>query len=109
MEAFLLQQGRKAIMPKLHIARSEFYDPILNLPDGVHLLAPYAIRPLVGCLEDRITANSIPRLWDGERWLTLVDHREGPHGFGGKYFTKNRRGEDPFPAWKGYFICPLKK
>ena len=75
-------------MPKLHIARSEFYDPILNLPEGVHLLAPYAIRPLVGCLEDRITANSIPRLWDGERWLTLVDHREGPYGFGGKYELK---------------------
>ncbi len=96
-------------MRKLHIARSDFFDPILNLPDGVHLLAPYAIRPLVGSLADRLKYSSIPRLWDGERLLTLVDHREGPYGLGGKYYTRNRRGDDPFPDWKGYFTCPLTK
>ena len=96
-------------MPKLHIARSEFFDPILNLPEGVHLVAPYAIRPLVGAMADRLIWRSIPRLWDGERTLTLVDYREGPHGLGGKYLSKNRRGDEPFPDWKGYFMCPPKK
>ena len=96
-------------MRKLHIARSEFFDPILNLPEGVHLLAPYAIRPLIGSVADRLEYRSIPRLWDGERLLTLVDHREESYGFGGKYYTKNRGGVDPFPDWKGYFICPPMK
>lgn len=96
-------------MRKLHLARSDFFDPILNLPDGVHLLAPYAIRPLVGSVADRLSLTSVPRFWDGERWLTLVDYREEGFGSGGKYFTTNRRGNDPFPDWKGYFICPPTK
>ena len=96
-------------MRKLHIARSDFFDPILNLPEGVHLIAPYAIRELIGTRADRLSHRSIPQLWDGDRWLSLVDYREGPNGFGGKYYTTNRRGWDPFPEWKGYFICPLTK
>lgn len=96
-------------MPKLHIASSDFFDDILNLPEGIHLLAPYAFRPLVGSLADRVTMTSVPRLWDGDRWLTLVDHREGPYGHGGKYVTTNRYGRERFPGWKGNFVCPLKK
>ena len=96
-------------MARLHIARSEFFDPILELKEDVHLVAPYALPKLIGTKAFRLSPGNrgIPWLWDGERWLTLVDHRLSPFGQGGKYYTINRFGRDPHPEWKGNFVCPL--
>lgn len=95
-------------MAKLHVTTSPFLSPILIPVEGVHWVRHYAAAQLmnmhVEVFGDYATQNSIPKFYDGERVLFLVDHRES--GEGGKFHLQNRFGKEPFPGWKKGLICP---
>ena len=100
-------------MPKLHIARSEFLDPIMTMVPGVHWVKPYAAAKLLGrdveyinrlCNEWAIPHINIP--YDR---LILVDHRSENWGAGGKFYLRENTQFAIFKSWTGRFTCPPTK
>jgi len=100
-------------MSKLHITTSPFLSPIMTLAEDVHWVRIYAAEKLLGMDRMQFCAYidkfNIPRFYDGERMLYLVDHRQGDEGEGGKYCSTNVYGKPTFPGWRGHMTSPPKK
>jgi hypothetical protein len=90
-------------MRKYIRARSKFFDGIINWPDGILLLRPYAYAEAFGLESSRVKImckeGMLPHLFDGETYLILIDNRK--FGEGGKFTFPRSPGHGPiFPLWR---------
>ena len=91
-------------MRKYIRARSKFFDGIINWPDGILLLRPYAYAEAFGLESSRVKMmckeGMLPHLFDGETYLILIDNRK--FGEGGKFTPPRSPEYGPiFPSWRG--------
>ena len=96
--------GGQIRMRKYIRARSKFFDGIINWPDGILLLRPYAYAEAFGLESSRVKImckeGMLPHLFDGETYLIVVDTRK--FGEAGKFAGSSWADNRPlFPLWRG--------
>jgi hypothetical protein len=94
-------------MRKFIRARSKFFDGIIDWPDGILLLRPYAYAEAFGFESSRVKRmcreGELPHLFDGETYLIVIDTRK--FGEGGKFAVSFSPDRPPtFPLWKGQWV-----
>jgi len=90
-------------MPKIHLAKSGFLDPIISTVPDVGFMRPYAIVEKWGGNYEQIyrdcNSGRLPHIRMHNNFFVLVDFRDDPNGIGGKFYTDTHFPKGLFPEW----------
>lgn len=101
-------------MPKIHLAKSGFLDPIISTVPDVGFMRPYAIVERWGGNYEQIyrdcASGRLPHMRLHNNYFVLVDFRDDPNGIGGKFYTDLHFPKGLFPEWtRSKYTMPQAK